>query len=235
MMFSPDALRLVAYRLVGRPSLVVVLLLGPWSVATGQAELIMEPVFNRVAGLGGAENVVGVRQAVNGAQDELGIEPAWTAQPGEVFSYVSGDPRKMELDDFFFYNDTDYTITGFSLEIIGTGIDTDDPRTIVRGAPIDARFGDVDGDGQILSDIFSNYEISDDGKSIQFTGGLIQPGERFTDIHLARSDNPPEMAGIDSWFSAVAVPEPSAGVLMFAALIPLFLCGRFRPMCNVDE
>jgi len=193
-----------------------------------QAELIIEPVFNLVPGTGGAENVVGVRQAVNGTQAELGLEPAWTAEPGDVFSYVSGDPRKMELDDFFFYNDTNYEITGFSLEIIGTGTDTDDPRTIVRGAPIDARFGDVDGDGQILSDIFPGYDISADGKTIQFTGGSILPGERFTDIHLARSDNPPELAGIDSSFSGVLVPEPSTIVLTLIALVSLILSRRQR-------
>lgn len=163
------------------------------------AELVIEPVFNR--GPADAEIAVGVRQAVNGIQASLGLEPLWTALPGEVFSYVTGDPRNLELDHLFFINDTDYDLDGFSLAIIGTGVDTDDPRTIDRGAPIDARFGDVDGDGQILSDIFSNYSISADGKRIDFSGGLIQPGDRFTDIHLAMSPNPPEMAGIDSWFT----------------------------------
>jgi hypothetical protein len=217
---------LVRRRFVFAPLLLIVL------AVTVQAELVIEPVFNRVAGTGGAENVVGVRQAVNGIQTELGIQPAWQAQPGEVFSYVSGDPRKIELDNFFFYNDTDYDITGFSLEIIGTGTDTDDPRTIVRGAPIDARFGDVDGDRQILSNIFSSHQISANGKSIQFSGGLIRQGERFTDIHLARSDNPPELAGLDTSFSGILVPEPSSAILLLAALFPLL---QRRQLRETDE
>ncbi len=164
-----------------------------------RAELVIEPVFNR--GPLDAPKAVGIRQAVNGIQASLNLQPTWTALPNEVFSYVTGDPRNPGLDDLYFINDTNYNLNGFSLAIIGTGVDTDDPRTIVRGAPIDARFGDVDGDGKILSDIFPSYVISPDGKQIDFTGGLIEPGQRFTDIHLATSASPPTMAGIDSWFS----------------------------------
>lgn len=206
------------------PRLTMFVLLVVSLPTAARAELVIEPVFNRVAGTGGAENVVGVRQAVNGIQAELGIEPAWTAQPNEVFSYVTGDPRNELLDNLFFYNDTEREINGFSLSIVGTGVDTDDPRTIVRGAAIDASFGDVDGDGMILSDIFPSYEISPDGKTIAFFGGSLLPGERFTDIHLASSDNPPQMAGIDSWITVV--PEPSASILAFS-VVPFFL-GRFR-------
>lgn len=165
------------------------------------AQLTIEPVFNRISGTGAGEASVGVRQAVNGEQTHLGLEPLWTALPGEVFSYVSGDPRKLALDGLAFYNDTDYDITGFGLEIIGTGTDTDDPRTIVRGAEIDAQFGDVDGDNQIASDIFGNFTISGDGRKIEFTDGLIRPGERYSGIHLAMSPNAPELAGIDSWIT----------------------------------
>ncbi|MCA9112944.1 MAG: PEP-CTERM sorting domain-containing protein, partial [Planctomycetaceae bacterium] len=208
--------------------LVATVLLAAWMTSLTRAELVIEPVFNRVEGQGGADNVVGVRQAVNGIQSQLGIEPLWTAEPNEVFSYVTGDPRNPELDHLFFYNDTQYEIDGFGLSIIGTGTDTDDPRTIVRGAPIDARFGDVDGDGQILSDIFSGYTISADGKTIEFTGGSLMPGDRFTDIHLAASASPPEMAGIDSWLTGTLVPEPTSGVLLLLTLVPLFAIGRQR-------
>lgn len=165
------------------------------------AQLIIEPVFNRIAGTGPGEASVGVRQIVNGEQTRLGLEPLWTGLPGEIFSYVSGDPRNEGLDNLAFFNDSDYDITGFGLDIVGTGTDTDDPRTIVRGAPIDARFGDVDGDGEILSDIFGNFTISNDGKRIEFTDGLLQPGDRYSGIHLAQSSNAPELAAIDSWMT----------------------------------
>ncbi|MCA9201133.1 MAG: hypothetical protein KDA87_26515 [Planctomycetales bacterium] len=165
------------------------------------AQLTIEPVFNRIEGTGPGEASVGTRFIVNHEQERLGLGPLWTAIPNEIFSYVSGDPRNPGLDGLAFFNDTDYNITGFGLEIIGTGTDTDDPGTIVRGAPIDAMFGDVDGDGQILSDIFANHTISADGRRIDFTDGLIQPGERYSGIHLASSPNTPEFAGIDSWIT----------------------------------
>lgn len=165
------------------------------------AQLTIEPVFNRIDGTGSGEASVGTRFIVNHEQERLGLGPLWTAIPGEVFSYVSGDPRNPGLDGLAFFNDTDYNITGFGLEIIGTGTDTDDPGTIVRGAPIDAMFGDVNGDGQILSDIFANHTISADGRRIDFTDGLIQPGQRYSGIHLASSPNAPELAGIDSWIT----------------------------------
>ena len=189
---------------------------------TLQAQMVIEPVFNRVAGTGPAENGVGVRAIVNLFQTNLGISPLWTAQPGEVYSYVSGDPRKADLDELFFFNDTDIDVTGFSLSIIGTGTNTDDPTTIVRGAPIDARFGDVDGDGKILSDIFSSYQISADGRSIDFRGGLLQPGDRYTAIHLAHSASCPLLAGIDSY----VVPEPSTGGLAIAAALVTWIGAR---------
>ena len=132
MMLSLGTLCAVVRRSCRLRFIATSLLFATLAAATAQAELVIEPVFNRGEGTGPAENAVGVRQAVNGIQAELGIEPAWTAQPGEVFSYVTGDPRKPELDDLLFYNDTDFDITGFSLAIIGTGTDTDDPRTIVR-------------------------------------------------------------------------------------------------------
>ncbi|MCA9167617.1 MAG: PEP-CTERM sorting domain-containing protein [Planctomycetales bacterium] len=123
------------------------------------------------------------------------------SSPGRDFSYVSGDPRNELLDTLPVVNTTMYTLTGFGLEIIGTGTDTDDPSTIVRGAPIDAVFGDVNGDGVFNLELFPNVNLSADGRRIEFSGGAIAPGERFSAIHLAISDMAPELAGIDSWFT----------------------------------
>ena len=79
----------------------------------------------------------------------------------------------------------------------------------------------MDGDGLIgRSDIFSSITVSAEGKEIVFSGGLIPVGGRFTDINLAFSDNPPDFAGIDSFFSGTvaAVPVPPAWVLVFSGL-----------------
>jgi hypothetical protein len=163
------------------------------------ATLVMEPVFNRVAGVGQADNNFPLYDPAFGFDID---------EPGEVQSYVAGDPRDPFLDVFHVWNNTRYNITGFTLRIIGTGTNTVDPGTIVRG-PVDAVWGDVNGDGQIgVSDIFTTFTVSADGKEIRVENGLIAPGARFTDIHLARSDDPPQFAGVDSSFSGNAIPEP---------------------------
>lgn len=219
-MFSSALIPALTHRSAFRTCFFAPLMLAAALAGSARAELVIEPAFNRVAGTGAGENVRGIHQLVNIIQNQFGLEPVWTAQPGETFAYVAGDPRDADLDVISFFNDTDYNLTGFTLSLIGTGTNTKNPTTIVRG-PVDARFGDVDGDGTILSDIFSNYDISPDGKTIQFSGGLIRQGERFTDIHLARSDNPPNFAGIDSSFNGVFVPEPSGGALLLSGLLLL--------------
>ena len=176
--------------------------------SVGRSELIIEPVINRFVG-----NDDGI---------PLGD---FMPLPGDIFSYVSGDPRDPALDTVPIVNTTNYELNGYGLRIIGIGTDTHDPGTIVRG-PIDARFGDVDGDGMILSDIFATFAISGDGKTIEFSDGSISPGERFTGIHLAVSDNPPILAGIDSWYTGTLVPEPSSATLLVLWGLPLL--GRRR-------
>ncbi len=190
-----------------------------------QAALIIEPVFNRVAGSGQADNNFPIYDPgflING------IAYFTADEPGEITTYASGDPRDPFLDEFHAWNNTNYDITSFTLRLIGTATDTEDPGTVVRG-PVDAIWGDVDGDGLILSDIFSSITISADGKEIIFSGGLLPVGGRFTDIHLAVSDNPPDLAGIDSFFDGVlAIPEPSTLALaaIAAAITPLAIISR---------
>jgi hypothetical protein len=97
-------------------------------------------------------------------------------------------------------------------------------------------WGDVNGDGRIgSSDIFNAIAVSADGKEIQFTQGLIPVGGRFTDIHLARSDNPPDFAAIDSFFTGVlAIPEPSSvviGMFAIAAMMVKRSAHFRRPKC----
>jgi len=186
-----------------------------------RASLVIEPVFMRVPGSGqGPDNfpLYDPTYLVNGIAYYLADEP------GEIDLYAAGDPRDPDLDVLHIWNNTQYALTSFTMRIIGTATDTLDPGTIVRG-PVDAVFGDVDGDGKIgRSDIFSTITVSADGKEIRFEGGVIPIGGRFTDIHLASSDNPPELAGIESFFGGtLSVPEPASSTLAGIGVAALLL------------
>jgi hypothetical protein len=193
---------------------------------TARAGLVIEPVFNRVAGSGPTDNnfpLYDPTYLVNGVSYWLADEP------GEVDTFATGDPRDPELDVLHVWNNTRYNLTGFSLRLIGTATDTRDPGTVVREA-VDAVWGDVDGDGRIgSSDIFRTITVSADGKEITFGDGLIPVDGRFTDIMLAHSDHPPDFAGVDSWFSGVqSVPEPSSLALASTGLLVTVWCVRRR-------
>lgn len=182
--------------------------------------LVMEPVFNRLPGEGPGPEVFPFYNP-----DLLinGIAYFTADEPGEIISYASGDPRDPELDTVAILNNTNYNITGITLRIVGTATDTEDPGTIVRG-PVDAVWGDVNGDGIIgSSDIFSTIIVSADGKEIRLSGGLIPVGARFTDIHLAISDSPPFFAGIDSSFDGELVPEPQSIFMTGSGALALLL------------
>jgi hypothetical protein len=186
----------------------------------------MEPVFNRVEGSGPADNnfpLYDPEFQVNGVS-------YWTAdEPGEIVSYASGDPRDPILDVVHVWNNTRYELTGFTLRLIGTAAHSEDPGTIVRG-PVAATWGDVNGDSYVgVSDIFATITVSPDGKEIRFENGLIPIGGRFTDIHLATSDNPPDFAGIDSSFTGILVPEPTAFAVAALGLAALAVTYKRSP------
>jgi len=189
---------------------------------TVQAALVIEPVFNRVDGSGQGDNNFPIYDPTFLID---GVAYFNADEPGEIISYASGDPRDPFLDVFHVWNNTQYRITGLTLRLIGTATDTENPGSIVRG-PVDAVWGDVNGDSFTgLSDIFASIQVSADGKEIRFEDGVIPVGGRFTDIHLAMSDHPPDFAGIDSSFTGILVPEPATlalvaiGLALFAMAI----------------
>jgi len=189
-------------------------------VTAAQAALVIEPVFNRVAGSGPAENNFPIYDPEFLID---GIAYFAADEPGEIISYASGDPRDPFLDDFHVWNNTGYNLTGFALRLVGTATDTANPATIVRG-PVDAVWGDVNGDLQTgLSNIFASIIVSPDRKEIRFENGMIPVGGRFTDIHLAMSGSPPDFAGIDSSFSGILAPEPTSLSLIVLALAAIGL------------
>lgn len=191
--------------------------------ATVQATLIMEPVLNHVAGSGPGEALLGIHtlDLINPATGQ----PFLTAdEPGEVITYPAGFPADPVLvNTVRIFNNTEFEITGLTLTIVGTA---DEPEpfnfTIQRDPNVDAFFGDANGDGDIgESDIFGTATLSNGGRTITFTDGLIPVGGRFTDFLFSMtSDGLPFKAAVDASFAGVrAVPEPAAIGLMGLGLV----------------
>jgi hypothetical protein len=189
--------------------------------ATATADLIMEPVFNRVLGSGPGMNVLGfyLPEAINPATGE----PFLTAdEPGEIVTYPAGFPADDNLvTTVRFFNNTAYDITGWTLRLVGTAIEPEPFNfTVIRDPNVDAIWGDVDGDGSVgHSDIFSTITVSADGRTITFSDGLIPVGGRFTDFNLATTlSGAPFLAAVDASFTGVAaVPEPATLTLILTA------------------
>ena len=188
---------------------------------TTQATLVLEPVFDFAPGSGPDDTVFGIYDPtfINPATGEAYL---LSDEPGEVSTFPAGFPVDQgNVDTFRFYNNTSYDITGFTWNIVGYA---DEPElfnfTIFRDPDVDARFGDVDGDGQIgRSDIFSTIQVSEDGKVIVFKDGLIPVNGRFTDFIFAMTDDgEPFKAAIDSHFEGDFVPVPAAVWLFGSAL-----------------
>ena len=124
------------------------------------------------------------------------------------------------------WNNTAYNITSLRLSIIGSAshpTGEENSWLITRDPNVDAVFGDADGDGKIgQSNIFSSIVVSDGGKTITLSGGLIPVGGHFTDIaNSSTTDGLPFFAGVDTSFDgvlAVAVPEPASGLLLLTGL-----------------
>ena len=195
--------------------LTVVLLCVP---SRARADLIIEPVFNLVPGIGGDAVTLPLYNLAfpNGA---TGLPFLTADEPGEIITYPAGfPPDPVLVDTIRFYNNTAYDITGFTLSLIGTAIEPEPFNFTIARGPVDATWGDANGDGFVgSSDIFSSIIVSPDGKTISFSGGVIPVGGRFTDFNDATTTlgEPSFLAGIDASFTGIrAVPEP-ATLLLF--------------------
>jgi len=195
-----------------------------WATSSG-ATLTLEPVVNSKLGSGPTADSFPLYDPVS--VNNANGEHVWLAnQPGEIDTVSIGSPPDPDLLSFSVWNNTAYDITSLKYSIIGSALHpthTEDAWLVTRDPNVDAFFGDADGDGKIgLSDIFSSIVVSDDGKTITLSGGLIPRNGLFTDIfHASTTDRLPFFAGVDTSFDGVLVPEPSTWAMMLIGFVGL--------------
>jgi hypothetical protein len=195
-----------------------------WATTSG-ATLTIEPVINSVPGSGQTADSFPLYDpmTVNAANGE---HPFLAKNPGEIDTVSIGNPPDPDLLIFSVWNNTAYNITSLRLSIIGSAshpTGTEDAWLITRDPSVDAFFGDADSDGKIgLSNIFSSIVVSDGGKTITLSGGLIPVGVHFTDIsHASTTDGGSFFAGVDASFGGSAVPEPASWAMMLIGFVGL--------------
>jgi hypothetical protein len=182
-----------------------------WATTSGASYLTIEPMINFVPGSGETADSFPLYDPgfVNAANGE---HPFLANEPGEIDTVSIGNPPDPSLLTLSVFNNTSFNITGLRLSIVGSAshpTGSEDAWLIARDPSVDATFGDVDKDGKVgLSNIFSSIVVSDDGKTITLSGGLIPVGGHFTDIFQASTtDGLSFFAGVDTSFDGVAVPE----------------------------
>jgi len=201
-------------------------------ITTASATLLIEPMINFVPGSGPTTDSFPLYDPgfVNAANGE---HPFLANQPSEIDTVSIGNPPDPSLLTVSVWNNTAYNITSLRLSIIGSAshpTGSEDAWLITRDPSVDAFFGDADLDGHIgLSDIFSSIVVSDGGKTITLSGGLIPVGGHFTDISHARTtDNGSFFAGVDTSFDGAFVPEPSSLALLGMGFLGGALTRRSR-------
>jgi hypothetical protein len=189
-----------------------------------EATLIIEPVINLTPGSGPSADSFALYRPTFVNPMNPADHPFQANEPGEIDTVSIGFPSDPRLLTLSVWNNTAYNLTSLRLSIIGTAIQ--DPTTqglaqaYIRG-PVDAFWGDVNGDGKVgVSDIFSSIVLSDGGKTITLSGGVIPMDAHFTDrVFSMTTDGLPFFAGVDTSFGGVrAVPEPPTGVLLITGL-----------------
>jgi hypothetical protein len=202
-----------------------------WATTSG-ATLIIEPVINSVPGSGPTDDSFPLYDPVS-VNHATGEHPWLANKPGEIDTVSIGNPPDPDLLIFSVWNNTSYDITSLRLSIIGSALhptNSEDAWLVTRDPSVDAFFGDADGDGKIgLSDIFSSIVVSDGGKTITLSGGLIPVDGLFTDIsHASTTDGLSFFAGVDTSFDGVFVPEPATWAMMLAGFGGLGLVASRR-------
>jgi hypothetical protein len=196
------------------------------------ATLTLEPEVNLLSGSGPTADSFPLFDPVS--VNNANGEHVWLAnQPGEVDTVSIGFPPDPDLLVFSVWNNTAYDITSLKYSIIGSALHpthSEDAWLVTRDPNVDAFFGDADGDGNIgLSNVFSSIVVSDDGKTITLSGGLIPRNGHFTDIfHSSTTDGLEFFAGVDASFGGVLAPEPSTWAMMLLGFVGLGYFGYRR-------
>jgi hypothetical protein len=198
--------------------------------ASAGATLIFEPVISHYPGSGPANDVFPLYDPtyVNLATGE---QVSLARQPGEIDKWSQGFPREDVMVTFGMYNNTAYNITSLTMTIVGSSdelmpgaswVVTPDPN-------VDAFFGDVNGDGKVgLSDIFSTVTVSNGGRTLTLSGGVIPAESHFTDYIFSMTTDgaSPVYAALEGGFDGVLAPEPATWTLLLAGLGAIGLARR---------
>ena len=207
--------------------------LAPVGWATSSwATLTLEPVVNSTPGSGPSASSFPLYDPIN--VNHANGEHVWLAnQPGEIDTVSIGFRPDPDLLVFSVWNNTTYDITSLKYSIIGSALHpthSEDAWLVTRDPNVDAFFGDADGDGNIgLSNIFSSIVVTDGGKTITLSGGLIPRNGLFTDIfHSSTTDGLEFFAGVDTSFGGVLAPEPSTWAMMALGFAGLAFAGWRR-------
>lgn len=202
--------------------------------------------FSVSAALGGVAAMMALC-APQSASATVVMAPVFLSVPGEgptepLQFQTYNDPADPTLaTQTLFSNDTHYIITGFTLHIAGYAeqLSADLLDLVFHDDPnVDAIWGDT-AEGNIESDVFSSYSITDNGKTIIFSGGHIGIGDIFTDFlysaivgnHTSFTPNNPysqNIAYIQASFRGYETPLPAAAPLMVAGLGALGAMARRR-------
>jgi hypothetical protein len=200
-------------------------------VSPASATLFLEPIINRAPGNGPGPLSFPLYDVSfpNGA---TGLPFATVDEPGEIVTYPAGVPAGEHLFVFSVWNNTSYAITSLTFRIVGYA-DEPVPYTsyIFRDPDVDAFFGDVNGDGRVgLSDIFPISTITDGGKTLTLSGGVIPVRGRFTDaIFSSTTDSEPFLPAINASFDGFFdVPAPASWMAMLVGLGALAASRRSR-------
>jgi PEP-CTERM motif len=202
-----------------------------WVTSSG-ATLTLEPVVNSTLGSGLTADSFPLFDPVS-VNEATGEHPWLANQPGEIDTVSIGNPPDPDLLIFSVWNNTAYNITSLKYSIVGSAshpTNMEDAWLVTRDPSVDATFGDADSDSKIgLSNIFSSIYVSDGGKTITLSGGLIPRDGHFTDIfHASTTDGLPFFAAVDTSFGGVLVPEPSTWALMVLGFAGLAFAGWRR-------
>ena len=134
---------------------------------------------------------------------------------------------------FGMYNNTAYNITSLTMSIIGSSNELVPGASwlVTRDPNVDAIFDDANHDGQVgLSDIFATITVSNGGRTLMLSNGLIPAESHFTDYIFSYTTDgaQPVFAALEGSFDGVLVPEPATWMLLLAGTGTLLAAKRRR-------